>query len=88
MKEETYCVSPPRITRMTSCTGFGGARVLRHQWCTAARRRRFLRSSENPPVWLQLESQVGNGVRRRHPVPWVFQVGAEAQLQAQNPWLP
>ena len=37
------------------------------------------------PVRLQLESQVGDGVRRRHPVPWVFQVVTEAQLQAQDP---
>ena len=37
------------------------------------------------PIWLQLESQVGDGVRRRHPVPRVFQVGTEAQLQAQDP---
>ena len=37
------------------------------------------------PVWLQLESQVGGGVRRRYPVPWVFQVWTEAQLQARNP---
>ena len=37
------------------------------------------------PVRLQLESQVGDGVRRRHPVPWVFQVGTEAQLQARDP---
>ena len=32
------------------------------------------------PVRLQLESQVGDGVRRRYLVPWVFQVGTEAQL--------
>ena len=31
MKGATYCVAPPRIARMTSCTTFGGARVLRHQ---------------------------------------------------------
>ena len=37
------------------------------------------------PVRLQLESQVGDAVRRRHPVPWVFQVGTEAQLQARDP---
>ena len=37
------------------------------------------------PVRLQLESQVGEGVRRRHPVPWVFQVGLEAQLHARDP---
>ena len=37
MKGATYCVIPPRIARMMSCTTFGGARVLRHQWCTAAR---------------------------------------------------
>ena len=30
------------------------------------------------PVRLQLESQVGDGVRRWYPVPWVFQVGTEA----------
>ena len=30
------------------------------------------------PIRLQLESQVGDGVRYRYPVPWVFQVGAEA----------
>ena len=36
------------------------------------------------PVRLQLESQVGEGVRRRHPVPWVFQVGTEAQLQPRD----
>ena len=29
--------------------------------------------------------QVGDGVRRRHPVPWVFKVGTEAQLQARDP---
>ena len=45
----TYCVTPPRIARMTSCTTFGGARVLRHQWCTAARRSRCLRCRENSP---------------------------------------
>ena len=37
------------------------------------------------PVRLQLESQVGDGVSRRHPVPWVSQVGTEAQLQARDP---
>ena len=37
------------------------------------------------PVRLQLESQVGDGVRRWYPVPWVFQMGTEAQLQAQDP---
>ena len=37
------------------------------------------------PVRLQLESEVGNGVRRRHPVSWVFKVGTEAQLQARDP---
>ena len=37
------------------------------------------------PVRLQLESQVGHGVRRWYPVPWVFQVGTEAQLQARDP---
>ena len=36
------------------------------------------------PVRLQLESQVGDGVGRRHRVPWVPQVGTEAQLQAQD----
>ena len=30
------------------------------------------------PIRLQLGSQVGDGVRRRYPVPWVFQLGAEA----------
>ena len=49
MKGATYCVTPPRIARMTSCTTFGGARVLRHQWCTAARRGRCLRCRENSP---------------------------------------
>ena len=49
MKGATYCVTPPRIARMTSCTTFGGARVLRHQWCTAARRSRCLRCRENSP---------------------------------------
>ena len=39
------------------------------------------------PVWLQLESQVGDGVRRWYPVPRVFQVGTEAQLQARDPSL-
>ena len=37
------------------------------------------------PIRLQLESQVGDGVLRRHPVPWVFQVRTEAQLQARDP---
>ena len=37
------------------------------------------------PVRLQLESQVGDGVRRWYPVPWVFEVGTEAQLQARDP---
>ena len=37
-------------------------------------------------VLLQLESQVGDGVRRWYPVPWVFQVGTEAQLQARDPF--
>ena len=37
------------------------------------------------PVRLQLESQVEDGVRRWYPVPWVFQVGTEAQLQARDP---
>ena len=37
------------------------------------------------PVRLQLESQVGDGVRRRYPVPRVFEVGAEAQVQACDP---
>ena len=31
MKGAAHCVTPPRIDRMTSCTTFGGARVLRHQ---------------------------------------------------------
>ena len=47
MKGATYCVIPHRIARMTSCTTFGGARVLRHQWCTAARRSWCLRCREN-----------------------------------------
>ena len=38
------------------------------------------------PVRLQLESKVGDGVRRQYPVPYVFQVGTEAQLQAGNPF--
>ena len=37
------------------------------------------------PVRLQLQSQVGDGVCRWYPVPWVFQVGTEAQLQAREP---
>ena len=37
------------------------------------------------PVRLQLESQVGDGVRRWYPVPWVFQVGTEVRLQAPDP---
>ena len=37
------------------------------------------------PVRLQLESQIGDGVRRWHPVPRVFQLGTEAQLQARDP---
>ena len=37
------------------------------------------------PVRLQLGSQVGEGVRRWYPVPWVFQVRTEAQLQARDP---
>ena len=49
MKGATYCVTRPRIARMTFCTTFGGARVLRHQWCTAARRSRCLRCRENSP---------------------------------------
>ena len=31
------------------------------------------------PVRLQLESQVGDGLRCWYPVPWVFQVGTEAK---------
>ena len=38
-----------------------------------------------PPVPLQLESQVGDTVRRSYPMSWVFQVGTEAQLQARDP---
>ena len=38
---------PPEVARMTSCTTFGGARVLRHQWCTAARGSWCLRCREN-----------------------------------------
>ena len=49
IKGATYCVTPPRIARMTSCTTFGGPRVLTHQWCTAARRRRCLRCRESFP---------------------------------------
>ena len=30
------------------------------------------------PIRLQLESQVGDRVRRRYSVPWVFQMWAEA----------
>ena len=37
------------------------------------------------PVQLQLESQVGDGVRPWYPVRWAFQVGTEAQLQARDP---
>ena len=37
------------------------------------------------PVRLQLESQVGDGVRCWYPMPRVFQVGTEAQLQARDP---
>ena len=37
------------------------------------------------PVRLQLESQVGDGVRRWYPVPWIFQMGTEAQLHARDP---
>ena len=37
------------------------------------------------PIRLQLESQVGDRVRCWYPVPWVFQVGTEAQLQAPDP---
>ena len=37
------------------------------------------------PIWLQLESHIGDGVRRRYPVQWVLQVGAEAWLQAWDP---
>ena len=40
MEGATYWVSPPRIAKMTSCTTLGAAKVLRHQWCTAARRSR------------------------------------------------
>ena len=39
------------------------------------------------PVRLQLEPQVGDGIPRWYPVPWVFQVGTEAQLQARDPLL-
>ena len=85
MKGATYCVAPPRIARMTFCTTSSGARVLRHQWCTTARRSRCLRCRENPHVRLQLESQVGDGVRRWYPLPWVFEFGTEAQLQAWDP---
>ena len=40
MKEAIYWVTPPRMERMMSCTTLGAARVLRHQWGTAARRSR------------------------------------------------
>ena len=36
------------------------------------------------PVRLLLESQVGDGVRRRYPVPIFLQVMAEAQMQARD----
>ena len=36
------------------------------------------------PIRLQLESQVGDGVRRRHPVPAVCKLRAEAQVQARD----
>ena len=36
------------------------------------------------PVRPELESQVGDRVRRRHPVPGVFEVAAEAQLQTRD----
>ena len=73
MKGATYCVTPPRIARMTYRTTLG-ARVLRHQWCTAARRRRCLRCRENSLSGCSW-----------YPVPGVFQVGTEAQLQARGP---
>ena len=36
------------------------------------------------PVRLQLQSQVGDEIRCRYVVPWVFQVGAEAQAQGRD----
>ena len=37
------------------------------------------------PVRLQLESQVGDGVRRRYRVPWIFQVGARRKCRPGTP---
>ena len=84
MKGAKYLVTPPKIARMTYCTTLGGARVLRHQWCTAARRSWCLRCREKSPRPAAAGIQVGDGVCRGYPVPWVFQVGAEAQVQARD----
>ena len=47
MKGATCLFMPPRIVRMTYCTTLNGVRVVGHQWCTAARRKRCLRCREN-----------------------------------------
>ena len=45
-KDQPLCSG---YTRMTSCTTLGGARVLRHQWFTAARCSQCLRCKKNSP---------------------------------------
>ena len=85
MEGATYCVKPPEDRQDD---------VLHHFWwresveAAVVHRRQaqlVLALQGELPVRLQLESQVGDGVRRWYPVPWVLQVGTEAQLQARDP---
>ena len=85
MKGAKYCVRPPED---------GQDDILHHfRWRDCVKAPVVHRRHVQPvfalqgelPVRLQLESQVGEGVRRWYPVPWVIQVGTEAQLQARDP---
>ena len=86
MEGATYCVTPPEIAQDDVLYHFrwregAEAPVVHRRQAQAV----FTLQGEIP-LRPQLESQVGDGVRRRYPVPWVYQVGTEAQLQARDPF--
>ena len=85
MKGATYYVSPPEDHQNDVLHHSGRRERVEAPVVHRRQAQPVFALQGELPVRLQLEPQVGDGVRRRYPVPWVFQVWAEAQMQAPDP---
>ena len=84
MKGATYCVTPPKDRQDDVMYHFRRRKGIQAPVVHRRQAQAVFALQGELPVRLQLASQVGDGVRRRNPVPWLFQVGTEAQLQARD----